>query len=142
MFYRLEHVRNENRRLREELNSRLLLNEQLQKNLADHRQEVNELVLCLTRLKNAMNSERPFDAAIVINFPKGPFTVEELQAANSTVCRDDVIMHLAYHVSLRHVNFSAKIPNDESATPGSDQEKLIPFIYQVASEFRLARRAA
>jgi hypothetical protein len=92
----------------------------------------------MTRMKSAMVSAKPLNI-MDIKFPKNPFTVEELEEANSAVCRADVLMHLAYWVSRHQVEFFPQSQNHERALSGSNEGKTVSFIYRVVPEFRSTR---
>jgi hypothetical protein len=137
-----DRVRTENWELRKEMKSRLRLNKRLQKEGANLLQEIREEFLCMSRIKDAMRSAKPLNTAVVINFPRQAFTLEELEAANSAVSRDDVLMHLAYHVSRRQVKFFSRKANDEPVSSASNKEMLVPLMYQLSGGFRPTRGAA
>jgi len=133
MYDVFQRVRSENRILTEELKLRLLTNEQLQNKCRILRQDLEDY-FNLARIKKAMHFAKPLDKRMVINFPKETFTLGQLAAANPAVCREDLIMHLAYRVSLRQVTFFPQHQKNQFSSPAFD---LNPLVYQMAPDFHL-----
>jgi len=141
VFDDFNRVSTENRILRRDLKSRVFLNERLRAESISRQQEVNGC-LCLSRMRSAMQSAKRMHAGTDINFPKEAFTIEELEEANSAVCRGDVIMHLAYLVSRHQVEFIPQGECYERALSGSVKGKTVSFIYRVITEYRPGLRTA
>ena len=116
------------------MKARLLLNKQLLGELAVRSRQLNEC-LSRARFKLAMNRAKPINKSMAITFPKDAFTMEELEAANPALSREDVKMHLVYLISLRQVEFFPRIQTEKFTAPAIGNGKPFPLLYRITPDF-------
>lgn len=128
-------MENQSHILQEELKLGLLRNEQLRKEAANRIQEVAQ---CCSRFNEATKRSMCLGKQLIIQFPVRPFTIRELEAANSTLRPADVRVELAAEISVGHVEFLQS--GSKNAAPADGE--IPPFMYRIAPSFHPLRHAA